>query len=289
MNFDDIFPDERESGETRLRQCQLVMLRLLKVFDFLCQKHGIRYFLVGGSLLGAIRHQGFIPWDDDLDVGMTREDYEKFLTHAAPELPYDIFFQTPETDSHYPVYHEVDAKLRDKYSRNIRRAGLEKIYKWHNGIQLDIFVYDRSFLPHNGFIFLINGLFKKFPPQNRRTDNRAKALKWLERYSPFPLVYASSYIQKRWMVKLGANYIRKNEIAELQRVKFEDMEVYIPKGWDACLKRQYGNYMQLPPLEKQKGHHSVLPPDPFTPCEHSEILHWKDRESAKNHSIKAQQ
>src|SRR5215218_6776773 len=96
-DFDVLFSDVRESGETRLRQCQLVMLRMLKIFDYLCRKHAVEYFLVGGSLLGAVRHQGFIPWDDDLDVGMTRKNYEKFLKLAVPELPYDIFFQTPQT------------------------------------------------------------------------------------------------------------------------------------------------------------------------------------------------
>src|SRR5688500_3524045 len=98
MDFSELIPDEREKGETRLKQCQLVMLRLLKILDYLCEKHKIEYFLVGGSLLGAIRHKGFIPWDDDLDVGMTRDNYERFVQLAVPELPHDIFFQTPETD-----------------------------------------------------------------------------------------------------------------------------------------------------------------------------------------------
>src|SRR3954447_23034161 len=92
LNFDEIFPDNREEGETPLRQCQLVMLRMLKIFDLLCRTHGIDYFLTGGSLIGAVRHNGFIPWDDDLDVGMTRENYEKFVSKAVPELPNDIFF-----------------------------------------------------------------------------------------------------------------------------------------------------------------------------------------------------
>ncbi len=114
INFDHFFPDEREKGETRLRQCQLVMLRMLKIFDYLCNKHQIQYFLVGGSLLGAVRHKGFIPWDDDFDLGMTRSNYEKFVKKAVPELPHDIFFQTPETDIHYPSCVMVEAKLKDK-------------------------------------------------------------------------------------------------------------------------------------------------------------------------------
>src|SRR5215217_3158284 len=111
MDFDNIFPDEREKGETPLQQSQLVMLRMLKILDYLCTKHGIEYFLIGGTLLGAIRHKGFIPWDDDLDVGMTRANYEKFEQLAVAELPQDIFFQTPETDTAYPSCHLVEAKL----------------------------------------------------------------------------------------------------------------------------------------------------------------------------------
>lgn len=116
MDFDYLFPDNREKGETRLRQCQLVMLRMLKIFDFLCTKHDIKYFLTGGSLLGAIRHHGFIPWDDDLDIGMTRDNYEKFIQYAVPELPADIFFQNIDTDGFYRKNDFVDARLRDKYS-----------------------------------------------------------------------------------------------------------------------------------------------------------------------------
>src|SRR5678815_4070490 len=98
VNFDEIFVDEREQGESRFRQCQLVMLRMLKILDYLCDLHDVKYFLVGGSLLGSIRHKGFIPWDDDLDVGMTRANYEKFMEYVVPELPKDIFFQNEETD-----------------------------------------------------------------------------------------------------------------------------------------------------------------------------------------------
>src|SRR5919206_1290658 len=101
MNFDELFPDEREKGETLTRQCQLVMLRMLKVVDYLCSKHDIKYFLTGGTMLGAIRHKGFIPWDDDLDVGMTRANYEQFLKHAVSDFPKDIFFQNTETDPTY--------------------------------------------------------------------------------------------------------------------------------------------------------------------------------------------
>jgi lipopolysaccharide cholinephosphotransferase len=272
IDFDGLFPDIRESGETLSRQCQLVMLRMLKILDYVCAKHKIKYFLIGGSLLGAIRHKGFIPWDDDLDIGMTRDNYEKFIQYAVRELPNDIFFQNSKTDIHYPYSTQVEARLRDKYSSYTRKND-----KWHEGLQVDIFVYDRAFLPNNFFIIIQNILLGILGD-----EKRAQALKFISKHFPFRLVYASSYLQKLGMLKFGANYIKEKEVSKLVKTKFEDMEAYIPAGWDSCLRRQYGNYMQLPPLEKQSGHHSLVEtPDPFTPCQHKEILNWKRRILAK--------
>ena len=272
MNFDTLFIDEREKGETPLRQSQLVMLRMLKIMDYLCNKHDIRYFLTGGSLLGAIRHQGFIPWDDDLDIGMTRDNYEKFIKLAVPELPNDIFFQNPETDPHYSQKSNVEARLRDKYS-SYDHIGIEN-HKWHEGLQVDIFVYDQAFLPHNFFIVSLNVILKRLNNKKKR----ARVLKALSKFSALGLVYASNFLQSSPAIKTGTNYVKAKEIAQLQRKKFEDTEFYVPQGWHACLKRQYGDYMQLPPEEKRTSHHKVTL-HPFTPCNHSQILYWKDRKS----------
>ncbi|WP_266204903.1 LicD family protein [Pontibacter kalidii] len=274
MNFEHLFPDEREKESDRFRQCQLVMLRMFKILDFLCRKHQIQYFLNGGTLLGAIRHQGMIPWDDDLDVGMTRENYEKFVEFAVPELPQDIFFQSDETDRYFPAGHIIEAKLRDKYSSYVRRAEDKASWlKWHDGLQVDIAVFDQAYLPHNFFIYLQNRLLIFFL-QRKSNKARARALRWIARHSPIPLVYASSYINNRRMVKLGKYYIKEQELAELLETDFEGMKAYIPIGWDNYLARRYGNYMQPPPPEKQKGHHSIDVPNPFIPCDHTEILYW---------------
>ncbi len=279
MNFDYLFPDNREKGETPLRQCQLVMLRMLKIFDYLCAKHQIKYFLTGGSLIGAVRHQGFIPWDDDLDVGMTRGNYEKFIQRAVPELPYDIFFQNVETDAFYRQKDYVDARLRDKYSSYIHEG--EKKTPWHDGLQLDIFVYDRSFLPHNFFVITQNILLKWL----NNYKKRAAILKWIAKFSPFRLVYASSYLQNYGLLK-GGTYIKEKEYSNLIKVKFEDMEAWIPKEFDPYLKRQYGNYMQLPPVDKRISNHKVIC-DPFTPCNHTQILYWEKRKqfNSVNHFL----
>lgn len=278
--LEKLFPDEREMGETRLKQCQMVMLRMLKIVHYLCEQHGIQYFMVGGSLLGAIRHKGFIPWDDDLDIGMTRKDYEKFVQVVVPKLPHDIFFQTPETDAAFPSCMRVEARLRDKYSKYSPKGGHQR-HPYHMGLQMDIFVYDRAFLPHNYFIYLLNrGImmaFWKVGPNNKNQHKRTAILKAIARFSPIPLVYASSFICQKTMVKMGTNYIRHKELQAFEKVPFEDMMVYIPAGWQACLERQYGNYMKLPPLEQQVPFHGQGLPDPFTPCDHHQVLHWSNR------------
>ena len=288
MDFDILFPDEREKGETPLRQSQFVMLRMLKIMDYLCTKHKIEYFLTGGTLLGAIRHKGFIPWDDDMDVGMTRENYEKFEKIAVPELPNDIFFQTPETDKAYPSGRNIEAKLRDKYSTYSISAANKKAHRWHHGIMIDIFIYDRAYLPHNVFIYALNRTLTYFfwaeGANNRNNNKRAKVLKRISKYSPLPLVYASSFIGKKKLIKLGANYMKGKEIKNLIRATFEDAEFLIPQAWDACLKRQYGDYMKLPSAAQQSGHFNGAMPDPFTPCEHTEVLIWKNRVKHKGSS-----
>src|SRR5258706_5548210 len=236
MNFETLFPDEREKGDNRTRQCQLVMLRMLKILDYLCNKHNVKYFLSGGTLLGAIRHNGFIPWDDDLDVGMTRDNYERFVEYVVPELPNDIFFQNDETDPNYPSFHIMEAKLRDKYSR------YSKTKNWHNGLQIDIIVYDRAYLPYNFFIYLLNRLLIFFL-KNKGDKHRAKALKWISQNSPIPLVYSCSFIHGLKMIRLGTNYLRAEEIRNLIKVNFEGFETFIPIGWHGYLKRRYKDYM----------------------------------------------
>jgi lipopolysaccharide cholinephosphotransferase len=268
-NFDSLFPDVRESGDTPLRQCHLIMLRMLKIFDYLCVKHDVKYFLTGGSLIGAIRHKGFIPWDDDLDVGMIRSEYEKFLRKCVPELPVDIFFQNADTDKYYPQTCNVEARLRDKYSsyNHIGRAN----NKWHEGMQVDIFIYDKAYLPHNFWVITQNKVLMLL--KNNR--NRIRVQKFISQYVPLPFVYSSNFLQFYAQMKAGT-YITPNEYKQLIRVPFEDGQAYIPAKYDSYLRRQYGDYMQLPPVEKRSSHHEVHV-DPFTPCSHSEILYWKDR------------
>ena len=134
VDFSKLYPDNRQEGETVLRQAQLVMLRMLKIIDYICRKHDISYWMCSGTLLGAVRHKGFIPWDDDLDICMIREDYERFVEIAVNEFPEDMMLQTRETDPHYhnlplPYLVRLETRkalyyLRDMRMKSARRGCL---------------------------------------------------------------------------------------------------------------------------------------------------------------------
>jgi phosphorylcholine metabolism protein LicD len=136
--LDDARHDPDFQTLTPLVQSQRVMTRMLKLFAHTCERHGISYVLMYGTLLGAVRHQGFIPWDCDVDVGVRAEDFPRLKKILMTELPDDIFFQDRETDSHY---HCDIPKLRDRYSNYYEWAKDNPQYRHHNGLQLDIFIY----------------------------------------------------------------------------------------------------------------------------------------------------
>lgn len=121
-----------------LKQHQEVLYELLQIVDNICKKHKIRYMLFAGSALGAARHQGFIPWDDDLDIVMLRTDYERFLEIAPKELDENIYFLQKEYSEHWPMFF---SKLRKNNTTCIERY-VPKDNKTHQGIYVDIFPCD---------------------------------------------------------------------------------------------------------------------------------------------------
>jgi len=209
-----LIPDIRECGSTNQEKVHIVLLRMLKILKTICLQHDINFWLDYGTMLGAVRHKGFIPWDTEADVGILRPDFEKLQEIIMTELPWDIFFQTKETDPDYlPSSAYIEAKLRDKYSNYPLFEKNNPHIKWHNGIQIDIFVYDAAII------------------------NDEQCL-------------ANAYER---MFSNCKSYLTYDEIDEIIEVPFEDDTFYIPIGYDTYLKRNYSDYMTPPPAEQRYG------------------------------------
>ena len=262
-----------------MNELQKKELELLKAFVAVCDKHHLQYFLVGGSTLGAIRHKGFIPWDDDIDVGMPRKDYDKFMLLQDEFAGTPYFIQNFKTD---PCYIYNYGKLRDSSTTFI-----ENVYKNHrinHGVWIDIFPIDgfsKEIKPREKFAKKIRHIwfqvYLSYLPALRRKIrketwfkdillNIVAGLFYIFDISHYRNKKVEKYVRKIPLddALLAGNYFGFNMkreamdakiFKEFIKVPFEDMEAVVPKDYDTYLKNLYGDYMTPPPIEKQIGHH----------------------------------
>ena len=259
-----------------LRKVQLVEVEMLKEVIRICEENDIEYFLLGGSVLGAVRHNGFIPWDDDVDVGMTRDNYNKFINIAPKKLSPQYCLQTPEAPS--PYYYLKVRKLGTVFIEYCN-----KNIKMPNGIYLDVFPYDEvpddeaaNIAQHKKIQKLIKIFyFKRSPGPARKPVGAIKCIKafiWRSLHYFLRIVpnkVLLNKLEKEFTKYNGTGqkalaglnfptikteYILKEDMFPLVKHKFEDIEAYIPKNYDTYLKTHYGNYMELPPEEQRCGH-----------------------------------
>lgn len=265
---------------TPLQQCAF---ELLKEFVRVCEKLHLRYYLICGSALGAVKYQGFIPWDDDVDVGMPRPDYQRFVREAPALLPAYLAVQNFHTESavahiytklrdsrttciergseKLPISHGIfmDIFPLDGYPRNLLSQKLLELRKWHYKGQLAC-VYD---LPRSGLTKLRCSLFRLMGCHLRTDRIAAKYERMISRYP----VEGSSLIcnHGNWQGKL--EYAPAEQYGAGLRARFEGLDVWIPEQYDCYLRQKYADYTaQLPP-ERQVSHHDFAVLDlgnPFT-------------------------
>lgn len=202
-------PDIRQLGSTQLRRAQLVLTRILRIFDLISKKYSIKYWLTRGSLLGAVRHGGHNPFDDDIDICIPKADFERFVKYGLKELPGDIFFQTEDTDMYYkiPPHSGMLGKLRD--TKSCYKYCLHNGCKFADGLQLDMLVLD--------------------------TDSDGNFLN---------LFSHSSWFLRRFIY--GPIKIKRNDIFPLIEVNFDGFAIPAPREWRKLLTSSYGDFTKIP-------------------------------------------
>jgi lipopolysaccharide cholinephosphotransferase len=261
--------------ETPLRRMQMLELDIAKEVKRICEKNNIRYFLLAGTMLGAVRHGGFIPWDDDIDIGMLRREYEKFLIACQNDLSDAFFLQTWDTDPHFPFsYAKIRLKgtrVKEQFSSN---AEIE------DGIFIDIFPYDyvpdgewRRWIHSYVYFFckrllwIKKGFGKGIADESFKQAAKYHLFHLISHLFPYDKIKRFfSYQQQKYndiptqaVVADGA-YSYQTEtlsvswVENLTHINFENVPFLAIDNYDAYLKHIYGDYMQLPPPEQRCGH-----------------------------------
>lgn len=264
------------NNSNTLRSAQLKMLDALIEIDRICKIHNIDYWLDAGTLLGAVRHKGFIPWDDDIDICMTRADFNRFLKLAPQTMDISRFFlQTPQTD---PNYIGVNIPCKFRINNTFILESHEIDFDCfqensHHGIFVDIFPYDKyskktilkklERMLSIGFRLNVLARFKNLPFHKKILSRiffpftRLPLLNWLKKHQ-------TAYMEnKKESYVLGAGcetpfsraYFEPSEIFPTSTILFENYEFKAPHKTHRYLIKMFGNnYMELPPIEQRRQH-----------------------------------
>lgn len=266
---------------TTLRKVQLTQLEIACEIKRICDENQIEYFIDGGTLLGAVRHKGFIPWDDDLDIGMSRNQYNKFVHIASKQLKDEFFLQTWDTDKGYGYTY---AKVRKKNTIYLERVAQDSTA--NNGIFVDIFPYDNY--PDNRLkrkllcsqLTILKMILKvkcHFYPWKETEHTNVKRwfiylpIRFFACFSEKEIIkrkylrLATSYNKEKTTQvfpqvaeRLGATVMKREYLEQTISMKFENILFSAPKEYDAYLTELYGDYMTPPPLDKRKNIHNII-------------------------------
>ena len=252
---------------SEMKKVWVVQMDLLKKLLEVCDKYHLRIWADGGTLLGAVREHGYIPWDDDIDMAMLRDDFDVLVKIAPSEFSHPYFFQYGYTEKYYPLGH---AKLRMDNTTAIEPE--RKVFHIHQGIFIDIFPYDavpddQSKLDnliterkkyYSAFLGCLAPLSFKHPGRSFRTI--LSRLRYKSLFSQFESVFRGNAIEDNEYVSCLSfiideqHFFRKKEwYKKTLYLPFEDIMMPVPEGYHDILEKQYGDYM-IP--KQSSGYHT---------------------------------
>lgn len=268
----NMMPYTEYDNET-LKHLQNIQLSILKEFIKICEENNLTYFAYGGTTIGAIRHQGFIPWDDDIDVIMFREDYERFLEIMESKKDSKYYIINMENTEDY-FYYFTKLCLR---GTDLKEDWTRKT-SFNVGINIDIFVFD--YMPTNKIkrkihlktskllsrgllVFLVN-LNKNYPSTPKKLlaisiDTIFKIFKIdSNKYKKFLKKFTNRYENTNYLYDISAlmyqTAFHKDILLPPKEMKFEDTKINVPNDYDQFLTIIYGDYMKIPPIEERYNH-----------------------------------
>lgn len=253
-----------------IKVTQAIAKNVLANIDRVCRENNIEYFIFSGTLLGAVRHGGYIPWDDDVDICMTRDNFNKFLEIAQEKLGDDFFVQTVQTDSEYDAFY-VPIKVRDNHSK----VKYDKEYNYHCGVFVDVFPFD--YMPENRFtrkiqrqlgsLFVLGDYILREPFKNQRGIHKVlypiyKVIEKMLSHKTRTKIAVSllklngkntktmSYgIDTPWSIPF-----QEDEIFPVRDMEFDGITVMAPNKYIDILVKEYGDYNTLPKEEERVCH-----------------------------------
>lgn len=247
-----------------MNELQMFLLQQLNEFHCLCVKNNLSYFIIGGTLLGAVRHKGFIPWDDDIDVGMPRQDYEKLISMDKASFPngYSLIVGQ-ERKEHLYLY----SKFVNENTTLVEGKIVEGVY-------IDVFPFDgmgnhyytakkhfrRCFLNrtlldncqrYDAQQSFLHRVFQAYAHSMKASSLLSKNIRLCSEYS----FYTSEYVANVNGAYRDKEILKREYFDELILYDFETIKVFGPKMAHEYLSDIYSNYMELPPEDKRKSHH----------------------------------
>ncbi len=265
---------------SEINNLQKRILIIFKEFKRICKKHHLHYYAIGGTCIGAVRHRGFIPWDDDLDVAMPFEDYDKFRKIAPDELKHGFslvdyienseygqnFLKIQDDNSTLIEDFEIDypEKYKGIFIDIMPICGIKKNFISYSMLKLKLYYLrniDRTLKYDLKSKTTLKGkiLWKVAHSLNKKEiTSYMKKWDYLCRKSP---VSSSKDILFAWRIPLKkpySNVFNYDWFSNTKEVPFEDTTILIPIGYDEYLKKDFGDYMKLPPVEKQINHNPAI-------------------------------